>query len=170
MPCERTSITAAMGTTASSVIFHRRRTGKGCAESAWIQAAAARRMANPIWIHSEVRIRDSQQRTSTVQLSDANVHSAMVLRPPRNCSEGRSASCGLTRKATGRPRLSCRRYRSPAKWSWNRRRKPTGIHLWPPRCLPAGPTPCRRGVTKPVRKSSYSPVALPPTMGTVITS
>ena len=47
---------------------------------------------------------------------------------------------------TGRPQLSCRRYRSHAKSSWNRRRKPTGTHLWLPRCLPVAPTPCRRGL------------------------
>ena len=32
-------------------------TGKGREKNGWIQAAAARMIANPIWIHSEVRIR-----------------------------------------------------------------------------------------------------------------
>jgi hypothetical protein len=47
---------AAQGTMANKVMFQRRRRGSGREKNGWIQAAAARIIANPIWIHSEVRI------------------------------------------------------------------------------------------------------------------
>jgi fido (protein-threonine AMPylation protein) len=52
---ERTRVTAAIATMARMVVIHRFRVGSGRTH-----AAAARMMANPIWIHSETLIDASE--------------------------------------------------------------------------------------------------------------